>query len=71
MNPFRRHQGNPEPNLPINSHEALWGAVTKLRVGQARLEERVRYSWLLSVGVMAMQVAVLSLIVVVVVAVVL
>ena len=65
MNPFRKYEGNPAPNEVINSHEGLWSAVTKLRIGQARLEERTRYNWLLSVGVMATQVAILSLIVVV------
>ncbi len=69
MNPFKRYKDNPGPEV-INSHESLWEAVNDLRVGQARVEERVRYNWLLSIGVMATQVAILSLIVVVVVTVV-
>ncbi len=67
MNPFKRYQDNPGPEETITSHESLWKSVTDLRIGQARLEERVRYNWLLSVGVMATQVAILSLIVVVLV----
>lgn len=65
MNPFKRYRSNPEPDpgAVINSHEALWKAVTSLRIGQARSEERIRYNWLLSIGVMASQVAILSLIV--------
>ncbi len=70
MNPFKKYQGNPAPDLPITTHEGLWGAVTRLRIGQARLEERVRYNWLLSIGVMAGQVAILSLVVVILVTVV-
>lgn len=69
MNPFKEYRGNPAPDEVINSHEALWHAVTELRIGQARLEERVRYSWLLSVGVMAAQVAILSLVVLVLISV--
>lgn len=70
MNPFGKYRGNPAPDEAISSHEGLWKAVTSLKVGQARLEERIRYNWLLSIGVMAGQVAILSLIVVVVIAVV-
>lgn len=70
MNPFNRYRGNPAPEEVINSHEGLWSAVTRLRIGQARLEERVRYNWLLSIGVMAGQVAILSLVVAILVTVV-
>ena len=70
MNLFKRYQDNPGPNEAITSHESLWKSVTDLRIGQARLEERVRYNWLLSIGVMAGQVAILSLVVVILVTVV-
>ena len=70
MNLFKPYRGNPAPDEVIDTHGKLWTAVSKLRIGQARLEERVRYSWLLNVGIMATQVAILSLIVVVVIAVV-
>ena len=63
MNPFKRHQGNPEPDITINSHQALWDAVTLLRIGQARVEERTRFNWLLGVGALTGQVATLSLVV--------
>ena len=64
MNPFKKHQNNPEPDpgILIDSHEKLWSAVTSLRISQARSEERIRYNWLISVGVMASQVAILSLV---------
>ncbi len=59
MNPFRKHPGNPEPERPINSHESLWDAVTLLRIGQARLEERTRFNWLLGVANLSLVVTIL------------
>lgn len=61
VNPFRGVPTNPDdPSAVIVSHESLWKAVTKLRIGQARLEERTRFNWLLGVSLMAGQVAIFT-----------
>lgn len=59
VNPFRGPPTNPDaPDEVIVSHEALWAAVRKLRIGQARLEVRAQYNWLLGVFIVGTQVAI-------------
>ncbi len=59
VNPFRGPPGNPNaPDVEIGSHEALWEAVRRLRIGQARLEVRTQYNWLLGVVIFGTQVAI-------------
>ena len=61
VNPFSGPPSNPDnPAVEISSHEALWKAVTKLRIGQARLEERTRFNWLLGIALMGGQVAIFT-----------
>ncbi len=56
VNPFSGPLRASDPHDPdaIESHEGMWAAIRKIQVGQARLEERIRFNWLLGLAILGM-----------------
>lgn len=54
VNPFGGppRASKPHEPAPIESHEGMWSAIRKIQIGQARLEERLRFNWLLGLAIL-------------------
>ncbi len=43
---------NPGGEMQGSEHREMWGVIRKIQVGQARLEERMRFNWLLGLVIL-------------------
>ena len=43
---------NPGSEMLDDEHREMWSVITKIQVGQARLEERMRFNWLLGLAIL-------------------
>ncbi len=55
-NPFTiKPIGNPStPGERIDSHEKLWEVVRRIEIRQVRLEERLRFNWLIGLVILGL-----------------